>query len=278
MPDIDELKSKHSKEKRELQTKITALKHTVTKNDKKKKKEVQLEIESLEKDLKERHQKELEELEATLKATQINDSSAVEESKVEDAEPEVKKLTKTQKQRAKKAETERRRAAAVELDQANTATSRGTIEKEKIEEILKRRDLQIYDIKSDGDCLYNAIAHQINLQSDSKINGDMVRQKAAEYMRKNADEFIPFLEEMDTPEDFQKYCTKVEKSCKHGGDWGSATELKAASLALNRQIEVVHGDGPSHNFGENFETEPLVITYHKSLLALGEHYNSTEQL
>lgn len=65
-------------------------------------------------------------------------------------------------------------------------------------------------------------------------------------------------------------------------------------MTLERPIEVIHSgkyplkltqacytiiepilDGPSHNFGEDFKSEALVITYHKSLLTMGEHYNST---
>jgi hypothetical protein len=75
------------------------LKHTVTKNDKKRKKEVQLEVESLEKELKERHKRELDELESKLKTTQIEDTTADNDVQNSGENEPVKKLTKTQKQR-----------------------------------------------------------------------------------------------------------------------------------------------------------------------------------
>lgn len=59
----EELLQRHKEEKKELQSQITKLKHTVSKGDKKGKKAVQEQISQLEKDLKERHDKELTEVE-----------------------------------------------------------------------------------------------------------------------------------------------------------------------------------------------------------------------
>lgn len=59
----EELLQRHKEEKKELQSQITKLKHTVSKGDKKGKKAVQEQISQLEKDLKERHDKELREVE-----------------------------------------------------------------------------------------------------------------------------------------------------------------------------------------------------------------------
>lgn len=71
---------------------------------------------------------------------------------------------------AKKTDAERRRQMAAQLDEESSSTGRGAIETGKIEEILKRKELRIFDIPSDGDCLFNAIAHQVNLlKPDSKV-------------------------------------------------------------------------------------------------------------
>lgn len=59
----EELLLRHKEEKKELQSQITKLKHSVSKGDKKGKKAVQEQISQLEKDLKERHDKELREVE-----------------------------------------------------------------------------------------------------------------------------------------------------------------------------------------------------------------------
>jgi OTU domain-containing protein 6 len=164
------------------------------------------------------------------------------------------------------------------MDEENAATSRGALETKKIKEILRENNLRLVDIKSDGDCLFNALAHQLNLvnsDSNSKFTGEFVRQTAANYMRNNSSEFIPFLDEEHANE-YEGYCLRVEKPCQEGGDWGSATELKAASLALERPIKVINSDGLPHEFGEDFTSKPLTITFHRYLLTLGEHYNSTE--
>lgn len=66
MDDVDpkeELLQRHKEEKKELQSQITKLKHSVSKGDKKGKKVVQEQISQLEKDLKERHDKEIREVE-----------------------------------------------------------------------------------------------------------------------------------------------------------------------------------------------------------------------
>uniref|UniRef100_A0A0M3ITL2 OTU domain-containing protein n=1 Tax=Ascaris lumbricoides TaxID=6252 RepID=A0A0M3ITL2_ASCLU len=39
----------------------------------------------------------------------------------------------------------------------------GRLERAAIEEILTKRGLSLHEIPPDGDCLYNAIAHQISL-------------------------------------------------------------------------------------------------------------------
>lgn len=59
----EELHQRHKEEKKELQSQITKLKHSVSKGDKKGKKAVQEQISQLEKDLKERHDKELRKVE-----------------------------------------------------------------------------------------------------------------------------------------------------------------------------------------------------------------------
>jgi hypothetical protein len=53
-------------------------------------------------------------------------------------------------------------------------------------------------------------------------------------MRKNSDEFLPFLDEEHANEDgYKEYCTKVEKSCREDGDWGSATEVSFLHVEIN---------------------------------------------
>ena len=59
----EELLQRHKEEKKELQSQITKLKHSVSKGDKKGKKAVQEKIPQLERELKEKHEAELKEAE-----------------------------------------------------------------------------------------------------------------------------------------------------------------------------------------------------------------------
>lgn len=81
--------------------KITSLKHAVPKQDKKRKKEVQNEIELLEKQLKERHDKETYDLETAFGSTNVEESPVEGQEEESDEGPKEKKLTKTQKQRVR---------------------------------------------------------------------------------------------------------------------------------------------------------------------------------
>lgn len=65
---LDELITRHKRELRDLTAKVTGLKKTATKGDKKKKKEVAAEIALLEQELSKRHERELSELEAKVRA------------------------------------------------------------------------------------------------------------------------------------------------------------------------------------------------------------------
>lgn len=72
---LEEITLRHKKELRELNVQITALKKTATKGDKKRKKEVQIEIEKLEKEVRSRQQKELQLIKSTDPAEKENSSN-----------------------------------------------------------------------------------------------------------------------------------------------------------------------------------------------------------
>lgn len=50
---------------------------------------------------------------------------------------------------------------------------------------------------------------------------------AAEYLRANRDDFLPFLigEEDNDEIDFDEYCSKVDQCCSQGGSWGGEPEV-----------------------------------------------------
>jgi len=97
-----------------------------------------------------------------------------------------------------------------------------------------------------------------------------LRERTADYMRENKDDFLPFMDEMDEAK-FEKYCKDVEKTKL----WGGQLELKALSNILKVPIKVMQASGPATILGEQFEGTPLIVVYHRRLYRLGEHYNST---
>lgn len=62
-----------------------------------------------------------------------------------------------------------------------------------------------------------------------QFTSDDIRQKAAAYLRRHKDTFLPFLTNDDGEAvqeiEFDEYCMKVEKSCKDGGVWGGEPEV-----------------------------------------------------
>ena len=64
------------------------------------------------------------------------------------------------------------------------------------------------DIPSDGDCLYHAVAHQLE-KFEVAENAQSLRVKCANHIRSHADEFSAFLES-----DVETYCNSVNKNTR----------------------------------------------------------------
>ncbi len=124
-----------------------------------------------------------------------------------------------------------------------------------------------------------------------------LRQLCADYMSQHVDDFAPFLD-VDDGADAQAvlavYCEKLVSS----NVWGGQLELRSLASALRTPIIgerivpssppffssnsvsvhffllVYAANTPEVRMGDEFEGEPLQLSYHQSLLTLGEHYNS----
>lgn len=282
----EELLQRHKEEKKELQSQITKLKHTVSKGDKKGKKAVQEQISQLEKDLKERHDKELREVEEASLTELEKVSDKVKDLNLETLEgpqelsqqtQEQKRVSKAQKRRNKKEEAARQRQEEISKQEIENESGARNVEFQKLKEMLKEQGLQIFEIPSDGNCLYNAVAHQVNHRK-TRTDSKQLRKQAAEYMRENADDFLPFLTtesgDLFTQSDFDKYCCDLEKTTT----WGGHLEIKALSHVLNQPIIVMQSNGPVITVGEGCHGDPVTVVYHRHAFGLGEHYNSVELL
>ncbi|KAL1491029.1 hypothetical protein ABEB36_011687 [Hypothenemus hampei] len=277
-PDFSEkedLTMRHRLEKKELQSKIQSMKRSIPKGDKKKKKEITDEIAQLEKNLAAKHEEELN----SLKTIELpeTDESIEQQEIVKEVEKNVPKVSRAQKRRNKK-ETEAREREKRISDQAEkNKDGPRLIELNSIKKSLQDINLQLHNIPADGNCLYLAVKHQLQISGRPTFSVNELRKKTANFMRSNKDDFLPFMYNEDdeteivSEEAFDTYCKDVEKTKL----WGGQLELKALSNILGCPIKVIQATGPPTIQGENFEGPELILTYHRHLYRLGEHYNST---
>ena len=214
----------------------------------------------------------------------INSDEPAEPEKTDIVNPENSeksevRISKAQKRRDKKDQDAKRREeelAQAEIDNKNSARN---LETRAINAILKSRKLKLNTIKSDGDCMYNALNHQLQLAGQPGTV-EMLRKTAADYIRANKDELICYMtsiksDDIMSEEEFLEYCRQVE--CTKA--WGSQVEISALSSSLKLKIEVLQASGTPTISGSEFSKRPhLVVTYHRHFFGLGEHYNSTRPL
>lgn len=265
--ELTSIENRHRKEKKELQAQIQSLKKTA-KNDKTKKKELTIEIARLETELEFRHKQELQTVQKTFCA---------ETTEVIDNEVAKLKITKAQKRRDKKILQEKEREQQIKLQEKENINGPRNLELQAVSEKLQKNKLKIFTIPSDGDCLYKAVAHQLENTRQKSMSVDELRKNVAEYIRQNKDVFMPFMSNPETCDmlseaEFHEYCNKISSTKV----WGGQLEVKALSSSLKCPIDIVQATGPdSIKQGAEFPGPPLVISYHRHMYSLGEHYNST---
>lgn len=192
---------------------------------------------------------------------------------------ETNKVSKAQKRRdakaAKKAEQLKRIEEGEKLDEHKERR----IEQENLNELLKAKGLKIYDIEADGDCLYRAVEHQLSIakDSDEHLSCQEIRNKTSQYMLDNVDNFMPFLTndhgEPMSEQDFKNYCQKISRT----KEWGGHVELTAIAQITTKPIHVYQADNKKPIVIEpqnKYDKEPILLSFHKHLFHLGEHYNS----
>lgn len=264
--------------------KITSLKHSINKSDKKKKKEVTAQIAQLEQDLAERHKKELKEYQErngvnneqsvesvasqtgtlSLNSDDRKDSVTSEDSdhmNLSGLKYEQREISKAQKRRDKKAAKQRERQQKIEQEELENAVNPRSIESNKLKQIFKERKLRLFEIPPDGDCMYRAIEHQFNLRG---IETDVseLRAKTATFMMQNKADFLPFLTSSKTgdsmnDQEFEEYCEEIANTKA----WGGHGELTAIARIFKVPIEIIQAEGPSVwiEESEKEKTKPLLL-------------------
>lgn len=285
---IEDVQTRHRKERKELQSKIQEMKKNAPKTDKKKRKEALDQIAKLIEDLEKTQIDEMTKVEEELKlrkmnaiqqetSNQINNDLKCSE-KIDPCEENLKpqRVSKAQKRRDKKDAIAKQREEEIKASTIEDLYSAKTVETQKILVKLEERQLSLFNIPSDGDCLYNAVRHQLLQLNLAELSVAELRNKTSKYIKLNKNSLIPYMTNTEsgnmlTDEEFEKYCDDI---C-HNSSWGGEIELKALSSVLEVPIEVLQADGSPTIQGAEFKRTPLIITYHRHMYSLGEHYNST---
>ncbi|CAN0456644.1 unnamed protein product, partial [Pylaiella littoralis] len=133
------------------------------------------------------------------------------------------------KKKSKDAEKE---AVRLQIQAENSGPSRRDIELQQINGKLAGDGLHVKTIISDGNCLYRAIADQLQVLSiGSKEDHNALRGIAAGYIRTHPEEFCPFLGYELGSTEFEEYCDKVASLTD--AEWGGQprTESTFSSIA-----------------------------------------------
>lgn len=281
----EEILKRHRLERKDLQAKIQALKKTAPKG--KKKKEIQEDIVKMEQELETKQNAELEaysglnnvnpvDQEVTCIVEDDDKDVEIEEQNNEEFDAAMPvKTTRAQRRRNKKAEESKEREKRIAEQEEKNREGPRVLEMKKIKEILNNLGLELHSIPADGNCLYCAVSHQLKVTGREATTVKSLRKETASFMKEHKDEFLPFMyNDSDEPVDedqFLEYCKNVENTKL----WGSQLELRALSNILKCPIKIIQAAGQPTVQGENFTGPQLVLTYHRHLYRLGEHYNST---
>lgn len=296
---MQEITEKHRAEKKQLIASIQALKNSINRNDKKRKKEINNEIAKMEADLQAKHLSELKALEessnvdtSTKASTDGNDDvgdlkkrseslslgdSCEDGDDLSDATTpafkyQIRQLSKAQKKREKKKEAAKVKAS--QYEDVSDLNRQREEEVSKLTDILSNQRLTIHEIPSDGDCLYNSIVHQLSL-AGVQFTVSQLRQRAAEYIKSHKDQFSAFLidevtGDLMSHDQIDCYCEKIART----NVWGGQIELQALSESLQKPVCVFQADGQAIHFGTSYSKPNINLCYLKHAYTLGEHYNS----
>ena len=303
---MEELQKKHRQEQEDLQSILTQKKRSATK---KTRKGISDECAQLERRLRDRHDAEIASLKphGPLEVGDLtiipvkdddDDPAALEPSKEISQSMNAMSVSSTpaanghakrpNRQKARLARRAAEQEATVVEAHREASDLPDLREKERrdMQEAYISRGLKEHEIRSDGHCLYAAVADQLEdsrVSLKPKIEVDITneetqlkpamagykitRQVAAAYISQNPEDFSPFLEEP-----LDSYVTKIRDT----GEWGGHLEILALAKAYGVDINVLQGDGKVENIGCGIDEEPrtLWLAYYHHSFGLGEHYNS----
>ncbi|KAK2506402.1 hypothetical protein MC885_017437 [Smutsia gigantea] len=243
----------------------------VPKNDKKRRKQLLLDVVHLEAAMEQKHQQELVKVEESL-PDNSSITSVTEGLAKMDLENQPPHVSRAQRRRERKAALEREHQARMAEAEREHLTSFHHEEEEKLVAILWAKNLEIRAIPADHHCMYHAIQEQLVFS----MTVESLRGRTAEYLRKHVDDFLPFFSDPEAGSAYSRdyfinYCDSV--MCR--ASWGGQRELRALSRwGLQTPSEVIQADSPIVVVGEERTRKSLTLACIHYTSNLGEHYNS----
>ncbi|XP_015377382.1 PREDICTED: OTU domain-containing protein 6B [Diuraphis noxia] len=268
----EDILQRHRNEKKDMQCKIQSMKKSVAKGDRKKKKEVAEQTAEIEAKLKHKH---LEELNTFTEEDE--EPSLIKNLQEVNINGTTAKVSRAEKRRSKKITQLKERQALIEEHDIQNIGGTRHLETQTLVKKLKNLGFVIYDIPSDGNCLYSAIVHQLKEICGQTFTVPEIRLKTSDFIKCNKDDFIPYLSHPDTGEmltdqQFIEYCNQVANSVQ----WGGEIELRALSHIFKIPIKVIQAEGSDITIGIEYTNcnKSLILVFHRHMYGLGEHYNS----
>ncbi|KAJ2318162.1 2-oxoglutarate dehydrogenase E1 component [Coemansia sp. RSA 2704] len=144
----------------------------------------------------------------------------------------------------------------------------GTDDFSRLNRVLKKSGLYCKDIAGDGNCMFRALADQVDGAPDTHQRH---RESVCDYMRRHPDEFEPFMDETST---FARYLDNMRQLGVYGGN------LELVAFARNYRVDIkvyqtggtvfVISGAPADKPDDPHRSMPAVhIAYHSY-----EHYSS----
>lgn len=312
---MEELHTRHRKEQRDLQSRITQKKKNASKKDRK---GVNDECDALQRELHQRQQIEVANLNqdamvddvqtlhvhddesetyrsSPLEGTEQSDSNAGGMHTKGDmtrmdgmapatnaASPVEGRSKKPNRQKARLA----RRAAEQEAQAARAAEEAAKLpnlrekELQGMKEHLKRLDLTEITIRPDGHCMYSAVATLLTEeQLQASQSDDSTPIKPHQLVRNTAGNFID-----NHPDDFAAFLEEpldvYVLKIKNTAEWGGQLELQAVARAYDVDINVLQADGRVEKIesGSRSPRSSVWLAYYRHTYSLGEHYNALTKL
>ncbi|XP_065674688.1 deubiquitinase OTUD6B isoform X4 [Hydra vulgaris] len=248
------------------------MKRNASKADKKQKQQANITAARLQAELDEKHSKELEQFCQENKPCDMADSIGL--ISLESNEASNVKISKAQKRRDKKEASNRELNIRITNGEKEAVNHSRNIEASQFEKLLFERNLKIIEINPDGNCLYNSIAFLFN-GSTTEDGMLQLRERTSSYMLEHIEDFLPFSTNNVTgdimeEDEYTKYCHDI----RYTNLWGGQLELRAISQIYKQPIEILQASNPPLMIGEEYDKQPIRISYHRHQYGLGEHYNA----